>query len=71
MELPDMVTPRLNTSTALGQALILMFKSVEAELKYTTQALVRYTKIIGLEAFPLRRSRLSPLCTFTLLPLLI
>lgn len=32
MELPDMITPRLNTGTALGQALISMFKSVEAEL---------------------------------------
>lgn len=34
MELPDMVTPRLNTKTALGQALVLMFKSVEAELTF-------------------------------------
>lgn len=32
MELPDMITPRLNTSTSLGRALISMFKSVEAEL---------------------------------------
>lgn len=32
MELPDMISPRLNTNTALGQALISMFKSVEAEL---------------------------------------
>lgn len=32
MELPEMISPRLNTSTALGQALISMFKSVEAEL---------------------------------------
>ncbi|WP_431481400.1 DUF6036 family nucleotidyltransferase [Pseudomonas thivervalensis] len=32
MELPDMITPRLNTKTALGQALVSMFKSVEAEL---------------------------------------
>ncbi|SSB97900.1 hypothetical protein SAMN04488697_1104 [Pseudomonas sp. 43mfcvi1.1] len=34
MELPDMITPRLNTSTSLGRALISMFKSVEAELIY-------------------------------------
>lgn len=33
VELPDVITPRLNTSTALGQALISMFKSVEAELQ--------------------------------------
>jgi len=32
MELLDVVTPRINTSTGLGQALISMFKSVEAEL---------------------------------------
>jgi hypothetical protein len=32
MVLPDVITPRVNTSTALGQALISMFKSVEAEL---------------------------------------
>ena len=32
MELSDVITPRVNTSTALGQALISMFKSVEAEL---------------------------------------
>lgn len=32
MELPDMIIPRLNTETALGQALVSMFKSVEAEL---------------------------------------
>jgi len=32
MELPEVITPRVNTSTALGQALISMFKSVEAEL---------------------------------------
>lgn len=34
MELPDTITPRLNTNTALGQALVSMFKSVEAELTY-------------------------------------
>ncbi|MCP1465285.1 DUF6036 family nucleotidyltransferase [Pseudomonas sp. S3E17] len=32
MELPDVVVPRLNTSTALGQALVSMFKSIEVEL---------------------------------------
>jgi hypothetical protein len=32
MELPDAITPRINTNSALGQALISMFKSVEAEL---------------------------------------
>ncbi|WP_244142243.1 hypothetical protein [Pseudomonas gozinkensis] len=32
MELLDVVAPRINTSTGLGQALISMFKSVEAEL---------------------------------------
>ncbi|KPH00674.1 hypothetical protein AEQ67_07980 [Pseudomonas sp. RIT-PI-q] len=32
MELPDAIVPSLNTSKALGQALISMFKSVEAEL---------------------------------------
>lgn len=32
MELPDVITPRVNTSTALGQALVSMFKSVEADL---------------------------------------
>lgn len=32
MELPGAVTPRVNTSTALGQALISLFKSVETEL---------------------------------------
>ncbi|WP_411960090.1 DUF6036 family nucleotidyltransferase [Pseudomonas mandelii] len=32
MDLPDVINPRVNTSTALGQALISMFKSVEAEL---------------------------------------
>jgi len=32
MEMPEMITPRLNTRTALGQALVSMFKSVEAEL---------------------------------------
>jgi hypothetical protein len=32
MELPDAITPCVNTSKALGQALISMFKSVEAEL---------------------------------------
>jgi hypothetical protein len=31
MELPDMVTPRLNTKTALGQALVSMFKSGNKE----------------------------------------
>jgi len=34
MELPDTITPRLNTNTALGQALVSMFKSVEAELTF-------------------------------------
>jgi len=38
MELPDMITPRLNTGTALGQALISMFKSVEAELTFENAA---------------------------------
>jgi hypothetical protein len=33
MELPEVITPRVNTNTALGQALISMFKSVEAELE--------------------------------------
>ena len=33
MELPEVITPRVNTDTALGQALISMFKSVEAELE--------------------------------------
>jgi len=33
MELPEVIPPRVNTSTALGQALISMFKSVEAELE--------------------------------------
>ncbi|WP_176465339.1 MULTISPECIES: DUF6036 family nucleotidyltransferase [unclassified Pseudomonas] len=32
MDLPGAVTPRVNTSTALGQALISLFKSVETEL---------------------------------------
>lgn len=32
MELLDAITPRVNSSTALGQALISMFKSVELEL---------------------------------------
>ncbi|MDI3275572.1 DUF6036 family nucleotidyltransferase [Pseudomonas sp. AL03] len=32
MELPDAITPRVNSNTALGQALISMFKSVELEL---------------------------------------
>lgn len=32
MDLQDVVTPRLNTNTALGQALVSMFKSVEAQL---------------------------------------
>lgn len=32
MEMPEMITPRLSTSTAMGQALVSMFKSVEAEL---------------------------------------
>jgi hypothetical protein len=32
MELLPVVTPRINTNTALGQALVSMFKSVEAEL---------------------------------------
>lgn len=32
MELPDVLTPRVNTATALGQALVSMFKSVEAQL---------------------------------------
>ncbi|OLY72072.1 hypothetical protein AU074_12910 [Pseudomonas sp. ATCC PTA-122608] len=32
MTLPDVIAPRLNTGTALGRALISMFKSVEAEL---------------------------------------
>ncbi|MDN3220194.1 DUF6036 family nucleotidyltransferase [Pseudomonas nunensis] len=32
MELPDAVIPRVNSNTALGQALISMFKSVELEL---------------------------------------
>ncbi|WP_448106381.1 DUF6036 family nucleotidyltransferase [Pseudomonas azerbaijanoccidentalis] len=33
MELPEVITPRISTDTALGQALISMFKSVEAELE--------------------------------------
>src|SRR5690349_14188801 len=33
MELPEVIPPRVNTNTALGQALISMFKSVEAELE--------------------------------------
>lgn len=33
MELPEVITPRVNTNTALGQALISMFKFVEAELE--------------------------------------
>lgn len=33
MELPEVITPCVNTDTALGQALISMFKSVEAELE--------------------------------------
>ncbi|WP_178129074.1 DUF6036 family nucleotidyltransferase [Pseudomonas sp. PB120] len=32
MELPDVITPRINTGTALGQALVSMFKSAEADL---------------------------------------
>lgn len=32
MELLPVVTPRINTNTALGKALVSMFKSVEAEL---------------------------------------
>ncbi|NWD80051.1 hypothetical protein HX891_06685 [Pseudomonas reactans] len=32
MELPDNVAPRLNTSSALGKALVSMFKSIEVEL---------------------------------------
>ncbi|QOQ75518.1 hypothetical protein IMF22_00090 [Pseudomonas poae] len=32
MDFPDVVVPRLNTSTPLGQALISMFKSIEVEL---------------------------------------
>jgi hypothetical protein len=32
IDLPDKLVPRLNTTTPLGQALISMFKSVEAEL---------------------------------------
>jgi hypothetical protein len=32
MELQDVIVPRLNTSTALGQALVSMFKSVEVQL---------------------------------------
>jgi hypothetical protein len=32
MKFPDVVVPRLNTRTPLGQALISMFKSIEAEL---------------------------------------
>jgi len=32
MELPDIITPRINSSSTLGQALISMFKSVEFEL---------------------------------------
>jgi hypothetical protein len=32
MELPDAITPWVNSNTALGQALISMFKSVELEL---------------------------------------
>ena len=32
MQIPDFVVPRLNTSSALGQALISMFRSIEMEL---------------------------------------
>jgi len=32
MALPDVITPRVNTGTALGQAFVSMFKSVEADL---------------------------------------
>ncbi|MGY2261705.1 DUF6036 family nucleotidyltransferase [Pseudomonas sp. SDO55104_S430] len=32
MELQDVIVPRLNTNTALGQALVSMFKSVETQL---------------------------------------
>lgn len=32
MEFPDVVVPRLNTNTPLGQALVSMFKSIEVEL---------------------------------------
>lgn len=32
MEIQDVIAPRLNTSTALGQALVSMFKSVEVQL---------------------------------------
>ena len=32
MQIPDFVVPRLNTSSALGQALISMFRAIEMEL---------------------------------------
>ncbi|MGZ0718937.1 DUF6036 family nucleotidyltransferase [Pseudomonas palleroniana] len=34
MAFPDVVVPRLNTSTPLGQALVSMFKSIEVELMF-------------------------------------